>query len=108
MVVVQAPQHVAAVATEIDVLSLGGEHECIDRQMSLDIAPICLSLECCQLHGLGRHSQVYPGRQVVNWNMRCATKNELTDYLLRPSSPRFCISCDDHVIGPEPEVIPDG
>ena len=70
VVVPHAPQHVAAVAGDVDVLGLRREHERVDRQVGLQEAPVGLRRDRRQLHLARRHPQVDPGRHLRDVDVR--------------------------------------
>jgi len=108
VVVVQAPDHVAAVAPDVDVLGVRREHESIHRQVGLDEPAVLLRLECCELYLLGRDAQVEPGREPRDIDALLTIEDELSYDLLDPGRPRLGVGGDHHVIRPEAEFVPHG
>ena len=77
MVVVQTPDHVTAVAADIEILGLGRELDRIDRQVRLEKAPVRLRFQERQFHLLGRHPQVDPRRHLGDGEVAVAIKQQL-------------------------------
>ena len=61
MVVVHAPDNVAPVARDVDVLGLGGEDEGVQGEVRLQEAPVRLRLDPRKLHPLRGGAEVEPG-----------------------------------------------
>jgi hypothetical protein len=108
VVIVQAEDHVAAVAADMDVFRAWREPERVKRQMGLNEAAMRLPLDGGQLHLLRRHAEIEPGRELGDRNVLGAIEHELGHDLLRPGGARLGVGADDDVVVAELEVVPDG
>jgi len=107
MVIVHTPDHIPAVARDIDVFRFGRINQRIERQMRLDESAVRLRREHGQFDVLGRYAQVQPGRHLRDLQTRIAVENQLCDDLLHPGRAGFCIGRDDDVVVPKGKIVPD-
>src|ERR687894_658517 len=106
VVVVHAPHDVAPVAPDVDVLRLGREDEGVDGKVGLHEPPVGLRLHHRNLHFLGGHAQIEPGRYLRHLEVGIRTQEHLGYDLLGPGGSGLGIGRDDYVVVAKAEVVP--
>ena len=108
MVVVQTPEHVAAIPANIEISGLGRKDQGFHRQMGLKKTAMGLGLKQRQSLLFGRKAAINPGRYGSYIDMLRPLPQQLRHNLLHPRGAGFAIRADDNIIITEFELIPNG
>jgi hypothetical protein len=76
--------------------------------MRFEDSAMRLRFDLRQLHLLGRHPQVDPGREFCDRQRRISAEQHLRHDLLHPCGAGLGIGGNDDVVIAEAEVVPDG
>ena len=108
VVVVEAPDHVPAVAADVEVFGLGREDQRVHRQVRLHEAPVSCASRAASLTSLGGTRRSTQGDSSGHVHVLAAAEDELAHDLLGPGGARLGVGGNHDVVGPEREIVPDG